>query len=622
MEKRFGVKDFLLFAVLLMVLISIWLMMFQVDRQWEFISKVEKQIEEQGKDLSELRRQIGMGGALDNSAELVGSGSDASWQGFSRLAEVRGRSDYARGDWIVEAFSVASPTMTPYIAGDAYAAIIHQLVLDTLATRDPETLEWLPLVASEWTASEDGLNYVFKIRADVRFADGRPLTAKDVEFTFRFFMDSKIAAPRVRAYFNRVESVKTIGDQVTFEMKEPYFESFEIVAQMPILAEHFYGKYLENVEQAEVYNTSTNLLFGSGPYRLANVEDWVPGQTLELVANERYWGVFPGTFSKLIFQTITTDTARLTEFKNGDLDVYGARPLEYRDLLEDKAIVERTHNFEYFNPRGGYSYIAWNQLKEGKPTAFANPKVRQAMTYLTDRKRIIDEIYLGYAEAANGPFNPLGSQMNKSLPTRDYDLEKAKRLLREAGFVDRDGDGVIESEDGQPFSFELTYPSGSDDYKRMMLLLKDSYVRAGILMEPVPTQWPMMIEALDKKNFDAISLAWTAGFEVDVYQMLHSSQTEPGGDNFMNYKNADLDRAIELARGELDEEKRMAHWHRAHEIIWEDQPYTYLTWRKSLAFVDGRLENVRTVRSGLNRGGLWRMPLEWYVTQGQQRYSN
>ena len=74
-------------------------------------------------------------------------------------------------------------------------------------------------------------------------------------------------------------------------MKEPYFESFEIVAQMPILAEHFYGKYLENVEQAEVYNTSTNLLFGSGPYRLANVEDWVPGQTLELVANERYWGV-------------------------------------------------------------------------------------------------------------------------------------------------------------------------------------------------------------------------------------------------------------------------------------------------------------------------------------------
>ena len=90
--------------------------------------------------------------------------------------------------------------------------------------------------------------------------------------------------------------MKASGDQVTFEMKEPYFESFEIVAQMPILSEHFYGKYLESVEQAEVYNTSTNLLMGSGPYRLANVEDWVPGQTLELVPNDRYWGIYPGTF--------------------------------------------------------------------------------------------------------------------------------------------------------------------------------------------------------------------------------------------------------------------------------------------------------------------------------------
>jgi len=435
-------------------------------------------------------------------------------------------------------------------------------------------------------------------------------------------MDSKIAAPRVRAYFNRIESVRASGNKVTFQMNEPYFESFEIIAQMPILAEHVYSQYLESVTKAEVFNSSTNLLFGSGPYRMANANDWLPGQMIELVPNERYWGLLPGTFSKLIFKTITTDTARLTEFKNGDLDVYGARPLEYRDLMGDQAIVERTKNFEYFNPRGGYSYIAWNQLKSGKSTVFADRKVRQAMTYLTDRQRIVDEVFLGYAVAANGPFNPLGKQNNKSLPTREYDIEKAKRLLAEAGFLDRDGDGVIESKTGEPFTFELIYPSGSDDYKRMMLLLKDSYVRAGILMEPVPTQWPMVIDALDKKNFDAISLAWTAGFEVDIYQMLHSSQTEPGGDNFMNYKNANFDRLIEQARGEMDEAIRMDHWHRVHEIIWEDQPYTYLMWRKSLVFIDGRFENVKNVRSGINRGGLWRMPLEWYVSAEQQKYNN
>ena len=622
MEKRFGAKDFFLYGGLLVVLLSVWLLMFQVDRQWEFIAKVEKQIEEQSKDLSELRRLVRSGKPLNSLSNKTHQDRDGEWRGFDRLAEITGRKDYASGDWIVDAFNVSSPTMTPLVAGDAYAAIIQQLVLDTLATRDPQTLEWLPLVATKWTSSADGLSFTFTIREGVRFADGEALTAADVEFTYRFLMDSKIAAPRVRAYFNRIESVQASGNQVTFQMNEPYFESFEIIAQMPILAEHFYGRYLESITEAEVFNSSTNLLFGSGPYRMANANDWLPGQMIELVPNERYWGVLPGTFSKLIFKTITTDTARLTEFKNGDLDVYGARPLEYRELKANKEIVERTKNFEYFNPRGGYSYIAWNQLKSGKPTIFANRKVRQAMTYLTDRQRIADEVFLGYAVAANGPFNPLGKQNNKSLPTREYNIEEAKRLLREAGFLDRDGDGVIESKTGEPFTFQLIYPSGSDDYKRMMLLLKDSYVRAGILMEPVPTQWPMVIDALDKKNFDAISLAWTAGFEVDIYQMLHSSQTEPGGDNFMNYKNAELDQLVEQARGEMDEPARMDYWHKVHEIIWEDQPYTYLMWRKSLVFIDGRFENVKNVRSGINRGGLWRMPLEWYVPTEQQKYSN
>jgi len=622
MEKRFGPKDFFLFVGLLLVLLSVWLLMFQVDRQWEFIAKVEKQIEEQSKDLSELRRQVLSGRPLNGLNENRGQEANGAWQGFSRLAEIMDQNNYAQGDWIVDAFSVSSPTMTPFVAGDAYAAIIQQLVLDTLATRDPETLEWLPLIATQWSSSTDGLSFTFTIRDGVRFADGEALTAADVEFTYRFLMDSKIAAPRTRAYFNRIESVRASGNKVTFQMNEPYFASFEIIAQMPILAEHVYSEYLESVTKAEVFNSSTNLLFGSGPYRMANANDWLPGQMIELVPNERYWGLLSGTFSKLIFKTITTDTARLTEFKNGDLDVYGARPLEYRDLMDDQAIVERTKNFEYFNPRGGYSYIAWNQLKSGKSTVFADRKVRQAMTYLTDRQRIADEVFLGYAVAANGPFNPLGKQNNKSLPTREYDIEKAKRLLAEAGFLDRDGDGVIESNTGEPFTFELIYPSGSDDYKRMMLLLKDSYVRAGILMEPVPTQWPMVIDALDKKNFDAISLAWTAGFEVDIYQMLHSSQTEPGGDNFMNYKNANFDRLIEQARGEMDEAIRMDHWHRVHEIIWEDQPYTYLMWRKSLVFIDGRFENVKNVRSGINRGGLWRMPLEWYVSAEQQKYNN
>ena len=155
-----------------------------------------------------------------------------------------------------------------------------------------------------------------------------------------------------------------------------------------------------------------------------------------------------------------------------------------------------------------------------------------------------------------------------------------------------------------------------------MLLLKDLYVQAGVLMEPDPVDWPVLINTLNTKNFDAVSLAWTSGFEIDIYQMLHSSQTEPGGDNFISYINPGLDELIETARQEMDEEARMAIWHQVHREIWAEQPYTYLFRTKSLIFADRRIRNVQVVRAGLNEGGLWNMPMEWYVPTDAQKYSD
>ena len=118
------------------------------------------------------------------------------------------------------------------------------------------------------------------------------------------------------------------------------------------------------------------------------------------------------------------------------------------------------------------------------------------------------------------------------------------------------------------------------------------------------------------------SLAWTSGFEVDIYQMLHSSQTEPGGDNFISYVNPELDQLIETARREMNEDARMALWHQVHREIWAEQPYTYLFRNKTLVFTDRRIRNVQTVRAGLNEGGLWSMPMEWYVPADEQKYSD
>lgn len=625
MNQRFGKRDLVLYLFMGTILCSVWLAMVQIDRQWQFIAQTQDKIDGQTRDIADLRRQIRRGGIASSAAEQLAPGGSVppNWQGFARAAEATQAADFAKGDWLIYSFASQVPTLTPYMSGDNYATRVQRWILDTLVTRDPETLEWLPLVAESWDVSDDGLAIRFKVREGVVFSDGEPLTADDVVFSYKFLMDERIAAPRARAYYSRVSDVTAEGSEVTFHFEEPYFLSFQVAGQLPILAEHFYGKYLESTSAAESYNTSTGILLGSGPYRLESPDSWRPGDLIELVRNERYWGWVSASFDRRIWKTISSDAAQLTEFKNGGIDVYASLPLEYRDLIKDEAITARAQPFDYYNPVGGYIYIGWNNKRPDGESFFADRRVRQAMTYLTDRQRIVDEVLLGQALAINGPFNPFGRQANPNLPVRKYDLAKARALLAEAGYADRDKDGVLESPSGEPFRFKLTYPSASDTYKRVMLLLKDQFVRAGILMEPEPIDWPVLITRLNNKTFDAVSLGWSGDLEIDIYQNMHSSQTEPGGDNFINYANPELDDLIEAARSEVDEDARMALWHQVHELLWEEQPYTYLFRSKSLVFVDRRIQNVSVKdAAGINQGGLWRMPMEWYVPAPQQRYAN
>ena len=625
MNQRFGKRDLVLYLFMVAILASVWLAMVQIDRQWLFIAQTQDKIDNQTRDIADLRRQIRRGGTATSSASETTSNGQLpdSWRGFARAQAATQKDDYASGDWLVNSFASQVPTLTPYMSGDAYASRVQEWVLDSLITQDPETLEWLPLVAESWQTSDDGLKVTYKIRDGVVFSDGEPLTAADVVFSWRMIMDQRIAAPRARAYFSRIVDVTAEGNYVSFIFEEPYFASFQLSGTMGILPEHFYGKYLESVSAAEDFNTSTGLLMGSGPYRLESPTDWKPGDLIELVRNERYWGWVAAPFERRIWKTISSDAAQLTEFKNGGIDVYGARPLEYRDLIKDERITSRAEPFEYFSPVGGYTYIGWNNKRPDGESLFSDRRVREAMTYLTDRQRIAEEVLLGYGVPINGPFNPFGPQANPQLATRSFDPEKARQLLAEAGFKDRDGDGVLESASGKPFSFKLTYPAASDTYKRIILLLKDLYVRAGILMEPEPVDWPVLITRLNSKNFDAVSLGWTGDLEIDVYQNMHSSQTEPGGDNFVNYVNPELDGLIEAARTEMDEEKRMGLWHKVHGILWSEQPYTYLFRSKSLVFIDKRIKNVKIeTATGLNSGGRLGVPLEWYVPDAQQKYTN
>ncbi len=618
MQKRFTPKDLTLYGILVVIILMLLLTMYMIDRQWLKMAEIEQQANEQADDLREMRksiRELGQRQFVLGDQGQPGALADVP-DSFLRAYAASKLPDFSEGDWLVQSFGAKIKTLTPLVSTDRYASDVQDKVLETLLIYNPDTLQLIGHIANSWTISDDGLVITYKIRDDVVFSDGVKMTAQDIVFSFDFLMTETIAAPRQRAYYSKIKQVKALDDYtVEFTFIEPYYNSLLLSGTLEIMPRHFYAKYLKTPEK---FNQSKGILLGSGPYRLKDPENWSPDKgVVELVRNERYWGPVTPAYSLILWKVIENDSARLTTFRNREIDVYSARPIEYKNLIDDKALMSRVQNFEYMPPINPYYYIGWNQLRNGEKTLFSDRRVRQAMTYLTDRQKIIDEVFLGYGEVAVSPFNPKSQQHDSSITARAYDVNKAKALLKEAGFEDRDGDGVIEDAQGTKFEFELIFVNSSEDVKRIVLMLKDLYAKAGIVLKPKATEWPVMLEQSDKKDFDVMIIGWTSVVETDLYQIFHSSQIGDKGDNFISYKNPDLDKCIEEARSTVDKEKRMPIWHRCEKYLYEDQPYTFLFRRASLVFVDKRFKNLKVTNFGLN---LDRMPVETYVQATNQKY--
>jgi peptide/nickel transport system substrate-binding protein len=619
MEKRFGVKDFLLLIMIGILIVVVLLAMKQYDRQWTELREIKKQGLEQTRELVAIRRAIQSGGGIamrPSSGTQPTTAPAAGRDPFPYIREAQQNPDFALGDWLVDNFPAKIRKLTPLLAGDLYQRVVEGRVIEQLLYIDPFTLEFIPLLAETYEVSPDGLSIKFGLRRGVTFSDGQPFTADDVVFSFEWVMNPAVAAPRQRSFLENVASVKKTHDfEVVFQFRKPYFNSLELAGGIGVLPKHFYGKY-----PPEKFNEQLGMMMGTGPYMLRDPEKWRPGELIELIRNERYWGE-PGPFSKMVFNEIVEDVAALTMFRNGELDRYSAQPDEYVELLKDQKLLERTNHFEVVSPLSGYSYITCNQKRNGKPTIFADKRVRQAFTMLTDRERICKEVYLGYATVATGPFEPGSPQADPTIKPWPYDPAAAKKLLAEAGFKDRDGDGVLDSPNNTPFRFKLTYPSGNKQFDRVVFLIKDALAAAGIAMEPDPLDWPILQTRLENREFEVMALAWGGGsVEGDITQMFHSSQTRDNGDNYPSYINPELDKLIDDAKSTIDKAKRLPLWQKCHRILHEDQPYTFLTNRKGLYFYDKRIKNIKPSQLGLNYVQLYVMPVPWYVPLAQQKY--
>lgn len=618
MENRFGIKDFFLIALLVVVIVLIVLCMVQVDRQWKTLESLQNSSRDQGHDLITIKRMLDEGinvQATTQQATTSNSGKP-SVDPFKVMKDAEKMPGFARGDWLIQNCDGKLKSITPFIGQDVYAAWIQQKVQEGLIYRDVNTLEFVPMLCRSWEISQDGKTITFNLRRGITFSDGEPFTADDVVFTFKWIMNAAVNAPRERGGLELMEDVKKIDDYtVQFTFKEFFFKSLETVGGQPILPTHFYEKFTP-----DQFNETPGLLMGTGPYRLADPAGWKPGDRLILLRNERYWGEPPAP-DRLVYFEVEEEVAQQTMFSNGELDIFAATAEQYNKMKTDPKILSIAQPLEYVYMLQGYGYISWNEEINQKPSIFADKRVRQAMTMLIDREEICRQIYLGYGSVPNGPFAAASKQADPTVKPWPYDPARAKKLLEEVGIWDRDGDGTLDTPDGKPFRFTLTYPNKYAIYERMTSFMKDGFAKVGVIMERDPVDWPILQQKMQRHEFDSVMLAWSGAIDDDPHQMFHSSQIKDQGDNVMSYRSAECDAAIDAARTCVDEARRLELWHKVHRILAEDCPYTFLVSRKSTIFVNKRWQNVATCTIGLNFNRLDYSPLTWFVPTSQQRYT-
>lgn len=481
--------------------------------------------------------------------------------------------------------------LNPVIAEDAYSNVVCSRIFESLLERDRKTLKLKGMIAESWSISADKLTYTFKLRRDIKFHDGKLLTAADVLFSYEKMMSDAVPNAHKKVYYRDVQSLTSPdAHSVVFRMKRPYAMALEHLGGFEILPQHIYS-------EGDFMKHERNLRgpVGSGPYRFV---EWKTGQRVTLVRFDDYWGEKP-EIRKLEFVIIKNDAVALQALKKGDLDSYNLRPLQWTRQTNSEKFAREFEKIKYLAT--SYRYVGYNMRRE----PFNDRRVRLAMAHLMDLDRVKKTILEDLAERTTGPFLPQSLQYNKKLPPLEYDPAKALALLNEAGYA-HDATGRL-AKDGRAFEFELMFPAGGGFADQMVSVIKEDFSKVGIRVEPRKLEFQTMLNKINERDFQAVMLGWSSGIESDPFQLWHTSQKDKGH-NFTGFGDAESDALIERARLTFDDAQRNAIYHRFHARVYHDQPYTFLFTSYALIAVSKRFSNVNVYPLGLDL-------LEWKLRQ-------
>jgi len=533
----------------------------------------------------------------------------------------------------------------PSNVSDATATEMKRYMFQKLLCIDFQSLELTPWLAKELPTLEitdlgggkQGMNITYELRPEAKWDNGKPITPADVEFSFKAVKNPKTEAHTLRPYLDYIVDFKTYPDnpqKFTLVCNKTYMLWDHVTGNdVWIIPKYIYDAdglmddisfkdiaenntaKLEseaNLNFAKSYNDikhhrEKGFIVGSGPYEFV---EWVTNQRTTLKRKANWWGngligtnmMFQNGPSKIVYETINDMTTALTALKGGNLDVMTSlQPKQWvADVRESEKIKASYKKSE--PPFPYYSYLGLNT----RSPILSGKKTRQALAHCVDADKIKKTFLYDLPTRVVGPISPSYKKDYASeLELYKLDIAKAKQLLKEDGWEDTDGNGVVDKIiDGKKTDFKLnfSYNQGNDTRKKVGILMKETARQAGIDLSVVSMEWSVFLERLKKHEIDMWYGAWVFDTRPSDPKQIWHTESYNGGSNYTGFGNAQTDDLIEAIRSEMDPDKRAELYHQWQAILHDEVPYIFLYTDTRRNLIHKRFSNIN---EGARDPGYW-----------------
>lgn len=507
-------------------------------------------------------------------------------------------------------------------AKETSTTVVTSLIFEGLTTTDPDTLKVKPNLAERWEVSGDGLAWTFFLRQDVRWNDGVAFTSDDVVFTFQDLIYNDKIPSSARDIFTvdgktfQIERINDYTVRFTLPVK---FAPFLRAMGQAILPKHKLAQPLSEGRFNFTWGIDTppSEIVGTGPFKLA---EYRPGERIVFVPNGFYWkkstdGDRLPYLAKVIYMIIPSLDMTVLKFLDGELDYCSLRGMDY-PLLKP---LEKKKNFTIYEagPDFGSSFLVFNQNRGINPTTgkpyvepvklswFTNREFRRAVAHAVDKKQMIDILNNGLGYPQDSPVSPsAGFFFNDKVENFGYDLGKARAMLKSAGFVDRDGDGVLEDPQGHKVEFNLLTNSNNQERIQIAAIIRHDLEKLGMRVNFLAMEFNTVVSKLNATfDWDAILLGLTGGVEPHFgknvwdssgqLHMWHPRQEKPS-----TPWEARIDEIFNAGVQELNEDKRKVLYDEFQRIAVEEQPFIYTILGSNIFAVRNKFGNLHPTSYG------------------------